>query len=106
MTKRRKRINVSLDIDTYEELQKICKQYDMDSCPTLLVAFAHLLLDCMTEADKRRQNMAEGDRAYLLDMFDSFGHAEAQPDGTRVPKKGCEKHIDTIRWQRTKNTED
>ena len=105
MAQKRKRINVSLDIETYEELQRMCRLYGVGSCPTLLVAFAHLLLDCMNDADKRRLNMAEGDRAYLLRMFDAFGHSEVQPDGT-VPKKGYEVHIDSKSWQKTRNTDE
>ena len=104
MNKNRKRITISLDVETYEELQKMCKQYGVDNCPTLLVAFSHLLIDCMTDADKRRLNMADGDRAYLAAKFDDMGHYIKQPDGT-VPIRGHKIDIDTI-WRRTKNTED
>ena len=103
MLKKRKRINVSLDIETYDKLQHMCKQYRVNGCPTLLVAFAHMLLDCMDDAEERRLNMADGDRAYLLNKFDMFGHVQRQPDGT-VPKRGCKKNIDT--WQKTKNIDE
>lgn len=103
MEKKRKRINISLDAETYDGLQHMCKVYGIKGCPTLLVAFAHIVLDRLNTADKRRYVLEDAD--YIDNVFDELAHIQREPDGT-VPVKGYAVHIDSEVWQKTKNTED
>ena len=105
MAQRKKRINISLDCETYNALLEIKKQYGFNSCPEVLVAFAHVFVRCVSDAEDRRRSIEINDQAYIEEMFNIFSNSTIQPSGI-VPKKGYEVHIDSETWQRTKTTKD
>lgn len=77
----RKRINISVDPETYGKLQTLVKDYGYKNCCELLCAFAHILLDRMGRAEERKYDLPEDDGAYIDAMFDDLGHVEPVPDG-------------------------
>lgn len=79
--KNRKRVNISVDPDTYEKLQKIKSAYGFSNTCELVVAFVHILLDRMESADKRKYDLPADDGAYIDEMFDDLGHVDPVPDG-------------------------
>jgi hypothetical protein len=84
--KSRRRINVSVDPETYEKLQQLTAEYNFKNACELLVSFAHILLDRMEAADKRRYDLPDDDGQYIDAMFDDLGHVQPTPAG-EVPKK-------------------
>lgn len=78
----RKRINVSVDPETYEDLTEIKKSYGFANLCEVLVAFAHILVDRRRKNDKRRYDLPEDDGQYIDNMFDDLGHCQRTPDGT------------------------
>lgn len=82
----RRRINISVDPQTYEKLQKLTEAYNFKNACELLVSFAHILLDRMEDADERRYDLPDEDGRYIDSMFEDLGHMEPTPDGT-VPRR-------------------
>ncbi len=82
----RKRINISVDPETYQKLQKLTKAYKFKNACELLVSFAHILLDRMERPGSRKYDIPEDDGAYIDAMFDDLAHTQRTPDGT-VPVK-------------------
>lgn len=78
----RKRVNISVDPDTYEKLQKIKSAYGFSNTCELVVAFVHILLDRMSVADERQYDLPDDDGRYLDSMFDDLTHVQRVPDGT------------------------
>ncbi|WP_294610906.1 hypothetical protein [uncultured Bacteroides sp.] len=77
----RKRVNISIDPQTYEKLQRIKQEYGFSNACELVVAFVHILLDRVEEAGKRKYDLPNDDGRYIDRMFDDLGHIQPTPDG-------------------------
>lgn len=88
----RKRVNISVDSETYEKLQRIKQAYGFSNACELVVAFVHILLDRMEVAEQRKYNLPDDDGRYIDEMFDDLGHVQRTPDGT-VPVRHHTKHF-------------
>lgn len=80
----RKRVNISVDPETYEKLQRIKQAYGFSNACELVVAFVHILLDRMEVAEQRKYDLPDEDGAYIDTMFDELGEADRKPDDTNV----------------------
>ena len=89
----RRRINISVDPHTYEQLQQLRQAYKFNSVCEVVVAFAHILLDRLELPDHRKYELPEDNGAYIDQMFDELGHVERTPDGT-VPMTRRYREID------------
>ena len=72
----RKRVNISIDPETYEKLQQLKQAYGFSNACELVVAFVHILID-----------MPEDDGEYIDRMFDDLGNCENTPANTAPPKQ-------------------
>ena len=88
----RKRVNISVDPETYEKLQRIKQAYGLSNACELVVAFVHILLDRMEVAEQRKYDLPNDDGRYIDEMFDDLGHVQRTPDGT-VPVRHHTKHF-------------
>ena len=88
----RKRVNISVDSETYEKLQRIKQAYGFSNACELVVAFVHILLDRMEVAEQRKYDLPDDDGRYIDEMFDDLGHVQRTPDGT-VPVHHHTKHF-------------
>ncbi len=77
----RKRVNISVNPEIYDKLQKLKAAYGFNNTCELVVAFVHILLDRMEVADKRKYDLSEDDGDYIDAMFDDLGHVERTPNG-------------------------
>ena len=80
----RKRINISVDPETYNKLQKLVKDYQFKNCCELMCSFVHILIDRMNRAVDRKYDLPDDDGAYIDAMFDDLGEADRKPDDTNV----------------------
>ena len=71
-----------MDPATYERLQKLKKQHGFNNACELVVAFVHILIDRLEEADSRLYDIPDEDGDYIDSMFDELGHVLRTPDGT------------------------
>lgn len=78
----RKRVNISVDPETYRRLQLLKEQYGYKNACELVVAFVHILIDRLEDPANRKYDIPEDDGAYIDGMFDELGHVERTPDGT------------------------
>ena len=78
----RKRVNISVDPETYEKLQQLKQAYGFSNVCELVVAFVHILLDRMEVVERRMYDLPDDDRKYIDQMVDDLGHVERTPDGT------------------------
>lgn len=83
----RKRVNISIDPQTYERLQSIKQAHGFRSVCELVVAFVSILLDRMELASKRKYDLPEDDGQYIDEMFDELGRYERTPDTEAPPKR-------------------
>ena len=88
----RKRVNISVDPETYEKLQRIKQAYGFSNACELVVAFVHILLDRMEVAEQRKYDLPDDDGRYIDEMFDDLWHVQRTPDGT-VPVRHHTKHF-------------
>ena len=88
----RKRVNISVDPRTYEQLQLLKQQYGYKNACELVVAFVHILIDRLEAPGRRKYDIPEDDGAYIESMFDDLGHVQRTPDGT-VPVRHNKKSI-------------
>lgn len=88
----RKRVNISVDLRTYEQLQLLKQQYGYKNACELVVAFVHILIDRLEQPGSRKYDIPEDDGAYIESMFDDLGHVQRTPDGT-VPVRHNKKSI-------------
>lgn len=72
----RKRINISVDPETYERLNQLKEAYGFKNLCELVVAFSHILIDRMETPDKRKYDLPEDDGQYIDSMFDDLAGAE------------------------------
>lgn len=87
----RKRINISVDPETYNKLQKLVKDYQFKNCCELMCSLAHILIDRMNQAAGRKYDLPEDDGEYIDTMFDELGHAEPVPDGNPLKRRNRRK---------------
>lgn len=92
MARRRCRVNISLDPETYERLHRLRKDYGFGNACELVVAFLHILLDRLKPPDSREYDLPEDEGEYIAQMFDDLGHVMPTPDGN-PPKRRCKKTI-------------
>lgn len=78
----RKRINISVDPQTYERLRGLVRAHGFSNVCELVVAFAHILLDRMEKAENRKFDLPDPDGAYIDEMFYNLGNSVRTPDGT------------------------
>lgn len=88
----RKRVNISLDPATYDKLQRVRQEHGFKNLCELVVAFAHILIDRMEVAGKRKYDLPEDDGQYIDSMFDDLAHVHRVPDGT-VPVRHNNKKL-------------
>ena len=78
----RKRINISVDPNTYDRLQQLKEEHGFGNACELIVAFVHILIDRLENANVRQYDLPEEDGEYIDNMFDDLGHTTRTPDGT------------------------
>lgn len=96
----RKRINISVDPQTYGKLQKLIKSYGFKNCCELMCSFAHILLDRMEVADQCKYDLPEDDGQYIDSMFEDLGHVERTPDGIVPVRRHAKKLMQYGKRQR------
>lgn len=87
----RKRINISLDPQTYDRLTQLKEAYGFKNLCELVVAFSHILIDRMETPARRKYDIPEDDGQYIDSMFNDLGHAEPQPDGNPPARKNAKR---------------
>jgi len=83
MSKRR-RVNISVDPDTYDKLQKLKKDYGFSNVCELVVAFVNILLDRLEGPGTRKYDIPKDDGQYIDSMFSDLAGAEAESDNSAV----------------------
>ena len=78
----RRRVNISVDPETYEKLHRLKQAYGFSNVCELVVALVHILLDRMEVAERRKYDLPDDDGQYIDEMFDELGHTYRTPDGT------------------------
>ena len=76
----RKRINISVDEETYEELQGIRKRYGFKNLCEISVAMLHLLSRYIHAAEHRCSRHEESTDETITNMFNEMGQWETTPD--------------------------
>lgn len=88
----RKRVNISVDLETYDRLQQVRQAYGFSNACELVAAFVHILLDRMETAGQRKYDLPDDDGRYIDKMFDDLRNAQRTPDGD-VPVRHHAKRI-------------
>lgn len=88
----RKRVNISLDPETYEKLQQVQREHKFKNLCEMLTALAHILIDRMQVAEQRKYDLPEDDGQYIDGMFDDLSNTQRVPDGT-VPVRHNSKKL-------------
>lgn len=83
----RKRVNISVDPQTYDALQRLKVAYGFSSTCELVVAFVHILLDRLQKAGSRKYDLPDDDGAYIDEMFDELSYTMRVPNGEGPGKK-------------------
>ena len=83
----RKRINISVDPDTYERLKALQKSAGLKNPCELIVALVHILLDRMKSAGQRQIDLPDPDGEYIDSIFDDLSAYEKTPANTPRPKQ-------------------
>lgn len=96
----RKRVNISVDPQTYDRIQRLKQTYGFRNACELVVAFVHILLDRMEVAGQRKYDLPEDDGDYIDAMFDDLGHVERTPDGTVPVRRHARKLMQYGKRQR------
>lgn len=73
---------MSVDPDTYDGLQKLTKAYKFKNTCELLVSFAHILLDRMEKANRRKYDLPDDDGRYIDNMFNDLSNSQREPTGS------------------------
>lgn len=92
MARKRNRVNISLDPDTYERLQQLKSAYGFNNACELVVAFVHILLDRLKPPSSRQYDLPEDEGDYISGMFDNLSHVQPTPDGN-PPKRRCKRTV-------------
>lgn len=88
----RKRVNISLDPETYEKLQQVQREHKFKNLCEMLTALAHILIDRMQVAEQRKYDLPEDDGQYIDSMFADLSNTQRVPDGT-VPVRHNSKKL-------------
>lgn len=80
----RKRINISVDSETYDRLTQLKEAYGFKNLCELVVAFSHILIDRMETPAKRKYDMPEDDGQYIDSMFNDLAGVEAESDSSVI----------------------
>ena len=83
----RKRVNISIDEQTYNDLQKLRKTYGFKNACEVVVAFVHILLDRTRKAEERIYDLPKQDGEYIDGMFEDLENFEHTPNNTNPPKQ-------------------
>jgi hypothetical protein len=75
----RKRINISIDPTTYDELTKVQEQYGFATLCEMLEALTHIMTDHMKPPEDRAFDLNEDDNAIIEGMFDNLHKKAAAP---------------------------
>ena len=89
----RKRINISVDEQTYEELQRIRRSYGFKNLCEFSVAMLHVVAQYIQAAEARRGTREDVDAVSIMNMFNEMGAWERTPDGI-VPVRHHHKEIE------------
>lgn len=73
----RKRVNISIDPQTYNKLQHLTNKYKFKNACELLVSFTHILLDRMEGVESHRYDIPDDDGEYIDSMFAELGSMPA-----------------------------
>lgn len=73
----RKRVNISIDPQTYNKLQHLTNKYKFKNVCELLVSFTHILLDRIGGVDSRKYDIPDDDGEYIDSMFAELGSMPA-----------------------------
>lgn len=92
-----RRLCVRVDEETHEKLSRIVEKFGFSSKSELLLSLLHLLLDRMSDADKRRFDLPYDDARYIDEMFDDLGNSMPTPNG-EAPKRRNRRNIDGERY--------
>ena len=92
--KKRRRINISVDDDLYQRLQKIKDDYGFKNVCEFNTALLNLLCQYIDAADIRcrKQLDRQTDNEIITDMFNDLGNWEHTPDGV-VPVRHKKNNI-------------
>lgn len=80
----RKRINITVDPETYDRLTQLKEAYGFKNLCELVVAFSHILIDRMETPARRKYDIPEDDGQYIDSMFSDLAGAEAESDNSAV----------------------
>ncbi len=89
----RKRVNISVDPQTYDALLRLKKVYGFGNVCELVLALVHILLDRLEAEGRRKYDLPDDDGAYIDEMFDELSHSQREPDGA-VPVRRNNKKIE------------
>lgn len=88
----RRRVNISIDQHTYDQLCVIKKLHNFRNVCEVVTAMVHILVDRLEPKDKRKLDLPADDDIYIAEMFNDLGHVYRTPNG-EVPKR---KHRKTL----------
>ena len=82
-SKKRRRINISVDDDLYQRLQHIKKAYGFKNVCEFNTALLNMLCQYIDAAETRcrKQSDRQTDKEIITDMFNDLGNWEHTPDG-------------------------
>ncbi len=92
MRKKRKRINLSIDLETYRELEIVQESYGFRSLCEIVTSLVKVFVDRQRCNDMRRVDIVEDDAKYIDDMFSELSDSESQPVG-EVPVRHNNKSL-------------
>ena len=82
-------MNLSLSPEDYAKLQQATKEYKFKNLCELMVALAHIFIDRMEEAGRRKYDPPEDVGGYIDSMFKDLGNTHRLPDGTVPIRHKC-----------------
>jgi hypothetical protein len=77
----RKRINLSVDSDTYSRLSQFAKSQRYKNECELVMSMINVMLDRLAPVGKRSLDLPEDDAMYIDQMFAKLSYATKQADG-------------------------
>lgn len=73
---KRRRINVSIDSDTYNRLLQLQERRGFKTSGEIVAALVHILLDRLEAPPGREYDLPEDDGEYINRMFEDLGLAQ------------------------------
>lgn len=77
----RKRINLSVNLVTYNRLAKFAKCHRYKNECELVMSMINVMLDCLEPATQRQLDVPEDDAAFIEEMFAKMSYTTKQADG-------------------------